>query len=56
MQIKGNRLIEELKEHVISTMKYIDKCQPGNLGVSYREIEDLAGLALELPAQDGWLT
>jgi hypothetical protein len=56
MQNKGRRLIKDLKEHVISVIEGINECEPGNLGVSSREIEDLAGLALELPSQNGWLT
>ncbi len=56
MQTKGQRLIEELKIHILSTMKSIPECGPDGQGCSYREIQDLAGLNLDLSAQDGWLT
>lgn len=56
MQTKGRRLISELKAHVLENMKGIEQCQLGRQGVVYREIQDLAGLNLDLPAQDGWLT
>ncbi len=56
MQTKGQRLIEELKIHILGTMESIPECSPDGQGCSYREIQDLAGLNLELSAQDGWLT
>lgn len=56
MQSKGKKLISELKSHILEVMKGIPECQPGAKGVSYRVIQDLSGLDLNLPAQDGWLT
>src|SRR4051812_17370303 len=52
----GEHLIGELKTHVLRVMEGIEECRPGAPGVSYREIEHDAGLALDLPAQNGWLT
>jgi hypothetical protein len=56
MQSTGTRLISELKRQVLETMRGIKECQPDQMGVTYRTIQDLAGLALNLPKQDGWLT
>ena len=56
MQSKGKRLLEDLKFHILDAMKSIGECQPNGSGCSYKDIQDLAGLNLDLPAQDGWLT
>jgi len=56
MNSKGLKIISELKTHIVDVMNGIDECKPDNKGVSYREIEELAGLELNLSAQDGWLT
>jgi hypothetical protein len=56
MQATGIRLIKELKNQVLDTMQGIDECKANGSGCTYREIQDLAGLSLDLPAQDGWLT
>lgn len=48
MQTKGPRLISELKAHVFETVKGIPECQSGQSGVSYSEIENLAGLDSDL--------
>ena len=56
MQGTGQKLIQSLKAHVLQTMDGIDECNPNGKGVIYRVIQDLAGLELELPAHDGWLT
>jgi hypothetical protein len=37
-------------------MAGMDECKPGGKGSSYSGIQDLAGLNLDLPKQDGWLT
>lgn len=56
MEEIGRRLVRELKAHVFRVMEQIDDCRPEGQGVSYRIIEELAGLGLKLPAQDGWVT
>lgn len=56
MEGTGRRLIQGLKVHVLQTMEGIDECNLDGQGVRYRIIQDLAGLELELPAHDGWLT
>ncbi len=56
MQNAGGRLISELKAHVLAAMQGIPECEPRGRGVAYRAIQDLAGLGLNLSAQDGWLT
>lgn len=56
MQGKGKRLIQELKTLVIDVMKTIPECGTTASGCPYSEIQDSAGLDLNLPAQDGWLT
>ena len=56
MQGKGRNMIQGLKAHVLQTMDGIDECNPDGQGITYRVIQDLAGLELELPAHDGWLT
>lgn len=56
MQTKGRKLIRELKLHIMDTMNMVPECGTDGPGCSFREIEDLAGLSLDLPAQDGWLT
>jgi len=56
MRSQGKKLISELKSHVLEVVKGIPECQPGGKGVTYRDIQDLAGLDLNLPVQDGWLT
>ncbi len=56
MQNAGALLISGLKAHVLSAMQSIPECEPRGQGVTYRAIQDLAGLGLHLAAQDGWLT
>ena len=56
MQATGERLVQQLKNHILKTMAGIAECKLNGTGCSYRDIQDLAGLALELPAQDGWFT
>jgi hypothetical protein len=56
MQNDGKKLISKLKTHVLDTMKGIPECGPKGTGCSNTEIQDLAGLDLNLPAQDGWVT
>ncbi len=56
MQNAGARLVAELKAHVIQAMQGMPECDPRGPGVTYRAVQDLAGLGLNLPAQDGWLT
>ena len=56
MQNAGGRLVSELKTHVLRAMQGVSECEPNGQGVTYRVIQDLAGLGLHLTAQDGWLT
>ena len=56
MNTQGAKLLEELKNHVIKTMINMPECDIDGQGCSYRTIQDEAGLALGLSAQDGWLT
>lgn len=56
MQKRGKRLVTELKTIVLDLMNSIADCKPDGPGCSYKEIQDLAGLDLNLDAQDGWLT
>ena len=56
MKDTGQKLILELKNHILRTMEQIRDCSPEGTGVSYRIIQDHAGLRLELSAHDGWLT
>jgi hypothetical protein len=56
MQSKGKKLIDELKALILDTMKSIPDCSRDGDGCSYRDIQNSAGLNLDLPAQDGWLT
>ena len=56
MESTGHKLIQDLKTHVLKVMAHLDECQPAGEGVSYRAVEELAGLGLELPAHNGWLT
>ncbi|AEM74233.1 hypothetical protein [Caldicellulosiruptor acetigenus] len=54
--MEGPKLIEMLQNHILEVMQQIPQCQPGSSGTSNKEIEEAAGLALNLPYQDGWLT
>ena len=56
MQNRGKKAVEELKTLILDTMKSIPQCGRDGDGVSYRDIQNSAGLNLDLPAQDGWLT
>lgn len=56
MQHKGQRLIGELKYHVLETMTGMPECQTNGQGIGSSSVQDLAGLNLGLSAQDGWLT
>jgi len=56
MEDTGRRLMLELKRHVLRAMQQIGDCNQRGEGASYRVIQDLAGLRLDLPAHDGWLT
>ncbi|OIQ58493.1 hypothetical protein MOTE_18630 [Moorella thermoacetica] len=54
--MEGPKLIEILQHHVLRIMQQLAECQPGGPGATNKEIEEAAGLALNLPYQDGWLT
>ena len=57
MQEGGKRLIRELKAHILEVMGQIDECQPEAEGVSYRMIQELAGLRLQgFSSESRWLT
>ncbi len=52
----GSALIERLKTHVIDSMKPNEECSPTGRGLGNIDIETVAGLALNLDAQDHYLT
>lgn len=54
--MRGPELIAKLQQHVLETMRGMPACQPGGPGAGNKDIEEAAGLGLELPYQDGWLT
>ncbi len=54
--MEGRKLIEMLQDHVLQVMQSLPECQPGGPGATNKEIEEAAGLSLDLPYQDGWLT
>ena len=56
MQSRGKKVVEELKTLILDTMKSIPQCSRNGDGCSYREIQNSAGLNLDLPAHDGWRT
>lgn len=56
MEESGHKLIDALKTHVLETMSGIPECAVGGNGTTGRSIEELAGLGLDLPSQNGWLT
>ncbi len=56
MPKQGQQLISELKTLVLETVQGFEECHPGKSGVTYRQIQDVAELDLELPAHNGWLT
>jgi hypothetical protein len=56
VSIEGEKLIGECKQHVLATMVRLPGCGPNGPGLRSKDIEREAGLALNLPEQDGWLT
>jgi len=52
----ASQLVQRLQEHVLENMRGMPECQPGGPGARNKDIEETAGLGLELPYQDGWLT
>jgi hypothetical protein len=56
MSNEGEKLIGQCKEHVLATMSSLPGCAPNGSGLRSKYIEKEAGLALNLPEQDGWLT
>jgi hypothetical protein len=54
--MRGEEIIRLCREHVLSVMADLRDCQPGAVGASNKAIEEAAGLGLNLPEQDGWLT
>jgi hypothetical protein len=53
---RGEDLIDGLKAHVLETMRRMPDCAAGGPGRPNKDVEKAAGLALDLPRQDGWLT
>lgn len=45
-----------LQHHLLQVMQRLPECQPGGPGATNKEIEEVSGLGLNLPYQDGWLT
>ena len=56
MQGRGAKLIEECKQHLLETMSRIPECSPDGSGARNADIELAAGLGLDLPVQNRWLT
>lgn len=54
--MKGELILNLCREQVLDAMADMPECQPGNEGATNKAIEEAAGLALELPEQDGWIT
>ena len=54
--MKGEEIIRLCRELVLGMMRDMPECQTGGAGASNKAIEEVAGLALNLPEQDGWLT
>ncbi|MGH9437384.1 MAG: hypothetical protein ACRD22_05670 [Terriglobia bacterium] len=52
----GEKLLGDCKEHVIAIMRTLPPCQPGGDGLTNMQVEKAAGLGLNLPEQNGWLT
>lgn len=53
---RGAELIDELKQHVLRTMRGMPECAPGTgRGAGYRLVEEVAGIQVGLQGQDGWL-
>ncbi len=53
---RGSELIDQLKDHVLATMRSLPECGPGGEGARRSEIEKLADLDLDLKKSKGWLT
>jgi hypothetical protein len=52
----GQRPVSEFKELILDTMISVEECHPGRCGLTYREIENLAGLNRDLSDQRAWIT
>ena len=56
MSTEGEKLIARCKQHILAAMQGLPERAPNWAGLRSKEIEREAGLALNLPEQDGWLT
>jgi hypothetical protein len=56
MSTEGEKLIARCKQHILAAMQGLPERAPNWAGLRSKEIEREAGLALNLPGQDGWLT
>ena len=56
MQERGGKLVAECKQHLLAVMSGIPECSPDGSGARNADIELAAGLGLDLPVQNRWLT
>jgi len=56
MQNAGGRLVSELKAHVLRAMEGIPECEPSGKGVTSGDVQNAAGLGLNLPTHGGYVT
>jgi hypothetical protein len=56
MHERGMKLVSECKQHLLAVMSGIPECSPDGPGARNADIELAAGLRLDLPVQDRWLT
>lgn len=54
--MNGNEVIDVCSNHILDVMSRLSECRPGAKGLGSGEIEEHAGLSLQLPYQDGWFT
>jgi hypothetical protein len=52
---RGSELIDQLKDHVLATMRSLPECGPGGEGARGSEIEKLADIDLKVTKSSGWL-
>ena len=52
---RGRELIDQLKDHVLATMRSLPECAPGGEGARRSEIEKLADIDLKVSRSSGWL-
>jgi len=53
---RGEELLEECKQHLLSTMARLPECASDQIGLGPKALETEAGFGLGLPGQDNWFT